>query len=153
MSPPLSLSFSLSLSGSPSRKDPPSSTGRFYFSLTHSPTHPLTRLLTHPPTHPLTRLLTHTPTYFIPLSPPLPSPPLPAYSVRLALVSAVKEVRAGALRVLRYLLHSKEAFAIMLRLRIDVLVVRCGYMHNIMVQMVCIIWSLWASRRTASNGS
>ena len=138
--PPLSLFLSLSLSGSPSWKDPPSSTGRFYFSLT---------------THPLTRLLTHTPTYmyFIPLSPPLSSPPLPAYSVRLALVSAVKEVRAGALRVLRYLLHSKEAFAIMLRLRIDVLVVRCGYTHNIMVHMVCIIWSLWASRRTASNGS
>jgi len=44
--------------------------------------------------------------------------------VRLSLVSLVKEVRAGALRVLRYLLSSKEVFSLMLKLRIDLLVAR-----------------------------
>jgi len=48
---------------------------------------------------------------------------LPA-SARLSLVSLVKEVRAGALRVLRYLLSSKEVFSLMLKLRIDLLVAR-----------------------------
>jgi hypothetical protein len=45
-------------------------------------------------------------------------------NVRLALANSVKEVRAGSLRVLRYVLQSRDIFSIMLRLRIDVLVVR-----------------------------
>ncbi len=57
----------------------------------------------------------------------LPSPPLPllpSHSVRLALVSSVKEVRAGALRVLRYLIQSAEVLDTMMKLRIDILVAR-----------------------------
>ncbi len=45
-------------------------------------------------------------------------------SARLSLLSGVKEVRAGALRVLRYLLTSPEAFIVMLKHCIDFLVAR-----------------------------
>ncbi len=50
--------------------------------------------------------------------------PTPLHSVRLSLASSVKEVRAGALRVLRYLLTSKDVFAVMLKHRIDLFVAR-----------------------------
>lgn len=43
---------------------------------------------------------------------------------RLALASSVKEVCAGALRVLRYLLTSKQVLDVMLALRVDLLVTR-----------------------------
>ncbi|KAL5486702.1 hypothetical protein EMCRGX_G019218 [Ephydatia muelleri] len=43
---------------------------------------------------------------------------------RLALASSLKEVCAGALRVLRYLLTSKQVFDVMLALRVDLLVTR-----------------------------
>ena len=46
------------------------------------------------------------------------------YSVRLALLSSAKEVRAGAMRVFRYLLSSAEAFEIMLYFKVDYLVAR-----------------------------
>ena len=63
------------------------------------------------------------------LSPLLPSPPLspsspPSFSARLALTSGVKEIRAGALRVLRYVLTSKDIFSVMLKHRVDILVAR-----------------------------
>ena len=58
-----------------------------------------------------------------PLSPsPSPSPPPP--SVKLALLSRVKEVRAGAMRVLRYTLSSSHVYEIMLHFKIDHLVAR-----------------------------
>ena len=50
----------------------------------------------------------------------------PTHSARLALASSLKEVCAGALRVLRYLLTSKQVFDVMLALRVDLLVTRCG---------------------------
>lgn len=56
-------------------------------------------------------------------SSPLPLPLLPS-SARLSLLSSVKEVRAGGLRVLRYLLTSREAFIVMRKHCIDLLVVR-----------------------------
>ena len=49
-----------------------------------------------------------------------PSPP----SVKLALLSRVKEVRAGAMRVLRYTLSSSHVYEIMLHFKIDHLVAR-----------------------------
>ena len=51
---------------------------------------------------------------------PSPSPP----SVKLALLSRVKEVRAGAMRVLRYTLSSSHVYEIMLHFKIDHLVAR-----------------------------
>ena len=55
------------------------------------------------------------------LSPsPSPFPP----SVKLALLSRVKEVRAGAMRVLRYTLSSSHVYEIMLHFKIDHLVAR-----------------------------
>ena len=54
------------------------------------------------------------------LSPSLPLPP----SVKLALLSRVKEVRAGAMRVLRYTLSSSHVYEIMLHFKIDHLVAR-----------------------------
>lgn len=54
------------------------------------------------------------------LTPSLPS----LRSARISLLSGVKEVRAGGLRVLRYLLTSREAFVVMLKHCIDLLVVR-----------------------------
>ena len=45
-------------------------------------------------------------------------------SARLALTSVVKEIRAGALRVLRYVLTSKDIFSVMLKHRVDVLAAR-----------------------------
>jgi len=42
----------------------------------------------------------------------------------LALSGGIKEVRAGALRVLRYLLTSKDVFGVMLKHRIDLFVAR-----------------------------
>ena len=48
------------------------------------------------------------------------SPP----SVKLALLSRVKEVRAGAMRVLRYTLSSSHVYEIMLHFKIDHLVAR-----------------------------
>ena len=50
------------------------------------------------------------------------SPPPP--SVKLALLSRVKEVRAGSLRVLRYILSSSQIYETMLSLKIDHLVAR-----------------------------
>ena len=58
---------------------------------------------------------------------PLPSPPLlslPFLSVQFALLSSSQEVRAGGLRVLKYLLVTKEIFQVMLDHCIDQLVVR-----------------------------
>ncbi len=56
---------------------------------------------------------------------PLPSSsPFHFCSARLSLLSGTKEVRAGGLRVLRYLLTSREAFIVMLKHCIDLLVVR-----------------------------
>ena len=63
-------------------------------------------------------------------SPPLLSPPLPplpslsSLSVQFALLSSSQEVRAGGLRVLRYILVTKEIFQVMLDHCIDQLVVR-----------------------------
>ena len=54
------------------------------------------------------------------LSPSLPLPP----SVKLALLSRVKEVRAGAMRVLRYTLSSSHVYETMLHFKIDHLVAR-----------------------------
>ena len=51
-------------------------------------------------------------------------PPLSFSSARLSLASGVKEVRAGALRVLRYVLTSKDIFSVMLKHRVDLLVAR-----------------------------
>ena len=48
----------------------------------------------------------------------------PPSSARLALTSNVKEIRAGALRVLRYVLTSKDIFSVMLKHRVDILVAR-----------------------------
>ena len=45
-------------------------------------------------------------------------------SVKLALLSRVKEVRAGSLRVLRYILSSSQIYEIMLSIKIDHLVAR-----------------------------
>ena len=59
---------------------------------------------------------------YCPLS-PSPSPPPPP-SVKLALLSRVKEVRAGAMRVLRYTLSSSHVYEIMLHFKIDHLVAR-----------------------------
>ena len=54
-----------------------------------------------------------------------PSPsPSPPPSVKLALLSRVKEVRAGAMRVLRYTLSSSHVYEIMLHFKIDHLVAR-----------------------------
>ena len=57
-----------------------------------------------------------------PLSPSSSPPPPP--SVKLALLSRVKEVRAGAMRVLRYTLSSSHVYEIMLHFKIDHLVAR-----------------------------
>ena len=53
------------------------------------------------------------PPTFPPTSPPLPSPPLPSLSVQFALLSSSQEVRVGGLRVLRYILVTKEIFEVM----------------------------------------
>ncbi len=47
-----------------------------------------------------------------------------SFSLRNTLSFNAKEVRAGALRILRYVLTSREVFEIMLKLRIDLLVAR-----------------------------
>ena len=45
-------------------------------------------------------------------------------SLRQALLSGVKEIRAGAMRVLRYILTSPAHFEMMLEVKVDVLVAR-----------------------------
>ena len=67
---------------------------------------------THSHTHSHTHTLTHTHTL------------VTCHSARLALASSVKEIRAGALRVLRYVLTSKDIFTVMLKHRVDLLVAR-----------------------------
>ena len=61
--------------------------------------------------------------FYLLSSPPLSLPPPPP-SVKLALLSRVKEVRAGAMRVLRYTLSSSHVYEIMLHFKIDHLVAR-----------------------------
>jgi rapamycin-insensitive companion of mTOR len=46
------------------------------------------------------------------------------FSVRLALFSLTKEIRAGAMRILRYVLSSGEVFQLMVHFKIDFLVAR-----------------------------
>lgn len=58
-----------------------------------------------------------------------------SHSARLALASSVKEVCAGALRVLRYLLTSKQVLDVMLALRVDLLVTRCE--HSCTITLTC----------------
>ena len=57
-------------------------------------------------------------------SSPFLSLSLSSPSVKLALLSRVKEVRAGAMRVLRYTLSSSHVYEIMLHFKIDHLVAR-----------------------------
>ena len=81
------------------------------------------------PTPPLPYLPPPLPSPLLSL-PSLPSPPIPPLpslsflSVQFALLSSSQEVRAGGLRMLRYILVTKEIFQVMLDHCIDQLVVR-----------------------------
>ena len=75
--------------------------------------------------HLLSVVLSPSPSLSLSLSPSPSLPlPLPPPSVKLALLSRVKEVRAGAMRVLRYTLSSSHVYEIMLHFKIDHLVAR-----------------------------
>lgn len=60
----------------------------------------------------------------LPLNPMSPLPPSPSLSVQFTLLSSSQEIRAGGLRVLRYILVTQEIFQLMLDHCIDQLVVR-----------------------------
>ena len=79
---------------------------------------PLPFLPSHLPSPPL-------PSPVSPSLPSYPSSPVPPFlSVQFALLSSSQEVRAGGLRVLRYILVTKKIFQVMLDHCIDQLVVR-----------------------------